>query len=94
MATTEVIKRYFEHCPVNKAYLFGSYARDEQRTDSDIDILVEVDYTYKVSLLDFIGWKIDLEKLLGKKVDLVAEDGLSEHIRPFIEKEKVIVYEK
>ena len=88
------IKKYFSNLPVKRAYLFGSYAQNTQTADSDVDILIDVDYSRKVSLLDFIGWKLELEKLLGKKVDLVAEDGISEHIRPFIDKSKKLVYEK
>jgi len=54
---------------VKKAALFGSYARGQQNQKSDYDILVELGK--KMSLLDFIGLKQDLEAVLGKKVDLV-----------------------
>jgi hypothetical protein len=91
----QVIKRYFQNLPVTHVYLFGSYAYNTQTECSDIDLMVEIDYSQKqVSLLDFIGWKLDLEKLTGKKIDLVSEDGVSKYIRPFIDKEKILLYEK
>ena len=89
------VTNYFRNLPVKKVYLFGSYAENKQTESSDIDIVVDVDYSKQsVSLLDFIGWKIDLEKSLGKKVDLVSEDGMSKHVRPFIDKAKILLYEK
>lgn len=55
--------------PVCRAGIFGSYARGEQKKNSDIDILVEV--SKKVSLLDLVRMKNLLEKSLGRGVDLV-----------------------
>lgn len=54
---------------VSKAGLFGSVARGEATEKSDIDVLVEIGP--EVGLLKFIGLKLELEKALGKKVDLV-----------------------
>ena len=95
MNDLQIIKNYFQNLPVKNVYLFGSYANNTQTESSDIDLIVDVDYSQKqVSLLDFIGWKLDLEKLVGKKIDLVSEDGVSKYIRPFIDKEKTLLYEK
>jgi len=55
---------------VVRAGIFGSYARGEQKKNSDIDILVEIK-AKKFSLFDFAGIKIELEEKLGRKVDLV-----------------------
>lgn len=75
--------------------MFGSCAENKQTAESDIDLLVDVDYSQKkVSLLDFIGWKLDLEGLIGKKIDLIPQDGISKYIQPFVEKSKVLLYEK
>ncbi len=95
MNYAEIITNYFRNRPVKKVYLFGSYAENRQTDSSDIDLVVDVDYAEQnVSLLDFIGWKLDLEKLVGKKIDLVSDDGLSKYIRPFVDKAKVLLYEK
>jgi len=71
----QLIAEYFKTQPVLKAWLFGSYARGEQHPDSDVDILVVFDQeTGKgVSLLKHIGIALDLEELLGKKVDLITD---------------------
>ncbi len=64
----EAIKNYFRTRPVLKAYLFGSYVRGSADKQSDIDILVDLDYSQKIGL-QFIQMKIDLELLLNSKVD-------------------------
>lgn len=87
----ETIKRYFETRPVLKAYLFGSYARNEADYLSDIDILVDLDYSQRIGL-QFIQMKIDLEKLLNSKVDLVSSNGLSQYIKPVVDNEKLLIY--
>ncbi len=87
----ETIKSYFQTCPVLKAYLFGSYARKTAVETSDIDILVELDYSKNVGI-EFIQMQIDLEKLLKQKVDLVSARGLSKYIQPIIEAEKTLIY--
>ena len=87
----ETIKHYFETRPVLKAYLFGSYVRNEADNDSDIDILVDLDYTQRIGL-QFIQMKLDLEDLLKQKVDLVSSQGLSKYIKPIIDLEKQLIY--
>ena len=87
----ETIKNYFKTRPVLTAYLFGSYARGEADSHSDIDILVDLDYSQKIGL-GFVQMQIDLEHMLKTKVDLVSSGGLSKHIRPIIESEKQLIY--
>lgn len=89
----EAIRAYFESKPVIKAYLFGSYARHEADDNSDIDILVELDYSQKIGLL-FVKMKLDLEKLLKSDVDLVSSNGLSQYLKPIIDDEKQLIYER
>ena len=55
---------------VKKAALFGSFARGDNKKNSDVDILIEYKNNNK-SLLDFVRLKLTLEKKLKKKVDLV-----------------------
>ena len=85
------INDYFRARPVLKAYLFGSFVRGDSDSQSDIDILVDLDYTQKIGL-QFIQMKIDLEKLLNTKVDLVSSNGISEYIKPLVDKEKQLIY--
>ena|ERR1039457_6502979 len=78
--------------PVRKAFLFGSYSRQDETNDSDIDILVDLEKS--VDLFQFISIKINLEKLLKKKVDLISSNGLSPRIQTYIDSEKILIYEK
>jgi predicted nucleotidyltransferase len=87
------ITGFFEDKPVIKAYLFGSYSRGEETPGSDVDILVELDYTQKVGI-EFYSMQYELEKILEKKVDLVSANGVSKYIKPYIDNDKVLIYEK
>jgi hypothetical protein len=91
--TINKIRRYFEDKPVIRAYVFGSHARNEETKESDIDILVELDYSQKIGM-EFISMQIGLEELLNKKVDLVSANGISKYINPYIDKDKIVIYEK
>lgn len=87
----ETIKEYFSTRPVLRAYLFGSYARGQADIQSDIDILVDLDYTQRIGL-EFIQMQIDLENMLKTKVDLVSSNSLSKYIKPLVDKEKELIY--
>jgi predicted nucleotidyltransferase len=89
----ESIKNYFKTRPVLKAYLFGSYVRGNANSESDIDILVDLDYSQRIGL-QFIQMKLDLEKLLNNKVDLVSSNGISKYIKPIVDGEKRLIYAK
>lgn len=90
---TTSIRNFFVDKPVIRAYLFGSYVRDDASDESDVDILVDLDYSVPIGL-EFIGMALDLEDMLKKKVDLVSSNGLSKYVAPFIEKEKEIIYKR
>ncbi|MBN1931552.1 MAG: nucleotidyltransferase domain-containing protein [Desulfobacterales bacterium] len=87
------IKEYFKYKPVKKVYLFGSYSRKSAYEDSDIDILVELDYSQPIGL-KFVKMRLDLQEILHAKVDLLSEKAISKYIRPFIEEDKELIYEK
>jgi len=68
---------------IKKAGIFGSYVRGEQKKASDIDILIEPGKN--MSLLDISGLKIELEKALDKKVDIISY----KYIHPYL-KDKIL----
>ena len=70
-----ILKRY----GVKKAAIFGSFVRGEAKKNSDIDILVEI--KKDISLLDFVGLKLEIEEAIGRKVDLVEYNTLKPFIR-------------
>jgi predicted nucleotidyltransferase len=81
-----VLRRYH----VVRAAIFGSYARGEEREDSDIDILVE--FEGDRSLLDLAGLKIELEEALGRKVDLLTYNSLHPLLKErILDEQKVIL---
>jgi predicted nucleotidyltransferase len=88
---TSKIREYFKDKPVLKAYLFGSFARGEANQGSDIDILVELDYSKPIGL-EFVQMQLDLQDLLNRKVDLISEKAVSKYIKPYIDKDKVMIY--
>ncbi|HHT9155409.1 MAG TPA: nucleotidyltransferase family protein [Candidatus Tripitaka sp. YC43] len=65
-----ILRRY----DVIRASVFGSFVRGEMGDGSDIDILVE--FKGEKSLLDLAGLKIELEELLGRKVDVLTYNSL------------------
>ncbi len=93
-AITRVIADYFKNQPVNRAWIFGSFARGEETPDSDIDILVEYDKNARISLLTISHMMGELEKSTGHRIDLI-EDGC---LLPFAEasanRDKKLVYER
>jgi uncharacterized protein len=84
------IQSVFGKYPIKRASLFGSYARQEARIDSDIDILVEFSST--ISLIQFVTIQLELEDTLGKKVDLVEFSALKPQLKANILKEQMVIY--
>ena len=88
-----ILQNYFKNKPVFKAFVFGSFARGEADLNSDYDILVELDYSKKIGM-EFLQMQIDLTDLLKSNVDLVSHNALSKYIRPFVDKDKMLIYER
>ncbi len=90
---TKKIAEYFKTQPVLKAWIFGSFARGEERADSDVDILVVLDNSTPVGL-KFFGMYEDLKELLGRNVDLVVDRSLAPFARKSVDRDKILVYER
>jgi uncharacterized protein len=88
--------------PILKPYarrvsVFGSYARGEETPQSDIDLLMALKPSNQrppLGLFEVIRLEKELEKKLGRAVDLVTEEGISPHIKASVEKDKVVLYEE
>ncbi|MBI5750885.1 MAG: nucleotidyltransferase family protein [Hydrogenophilales bacterium] len=59
--------------------LFGSVARGDDTTDSDVDILVSMESGR--SLYDLIGFQQEIENLLGRHTDVLTENGINRHLK-------------
>ncbi|MBF2002933.1 MAG: nucleotidyltransferase family protein [Synechococcales cyanobacterium M58_A2018_015] len=75
---------------VKSLILFGSMARDEARTDSDVDLLVEFDRP--VGLFTFVRLKRYLEEILESSVDLGTPDSLKPYLREPVFREAICAF--
>lgn len=88
------IREFFENQPIEKAWIFGSFARGEESYDSDLDILVRFVEPNDLDLFDYVGIRQSLEDITGRQIDLVEEGQELESIKPVIEQEKKVIYER
>lgn len=88
------IAEYFKTQPVVKAWIFGSYSRNEQRQWSDVDILVQYDRSRPIGLMKIAGMKVDLEDLLKCEVDIVEEGTLRPCAEESVNRDKKLIYER
>ena len=78
----------FDDYPIKSMAIFGSYAREEQTKNSDLDIIVE--FNDKIGIR-FIDLAEELEKIVGLKVDLVSKNGVKEKYLQEIKSELIYV---
>lgn len=89
------IKEYLKTQPVQKAWVFGSFSRGEEREDSDIDLLVQYDRTnQKVGLFTIIKIQQQLQQIVGRNVDLVEEGTLMPFAVQSANNDKILIYER
>jgi len=88
----EIVSKY-DKGNIKKVYLFGSFARGEERPDSDIDLRLEFDD--KLSFKDLANIRLDLKDMTGRDVDLIAEheDKLDQSFLNEIRKDEICLYE-
>ena len=90
----QTIAEYFKTQPVLKVWLFGSFARGEEREDSDVDILVKFDRTLPIGLFAYVRMNRELEERLGRKVDLVEEGTLRPAAQITANRDLKVIYER
>jgi predicted nucleotidyltransferase len=96
MRRTELLALLAQHKPVlaerfgvDSLRLFGSFARDTAREDSDVDVLVR--FNGPPTSDQYFGVQFYLEDLLGRAVDVVSETALRERLRPYVERDAIVV---
>ena len=94
VSVVHTIQDFFRQKPVERAWIFGSFSRMEERPDSDIDILVDLDASIPMGLLQYAGMINNLEDLLGRKVDLVANGSVKPFAQESINHDRILVYER
>ena len=90
----EKLQAYLSTIPISKAWVFGSFARGEETPSSDIDLLVSYDDYAKISLLNVVRYKLDIEKLTNRKIDLVEDGFLRGFALESANRDKYIIYER
>lgn len=89
------LKAYLKTQPIQKAWVYGSIGRGEEREDSDIDLLVRYDRTNnKVGLFTIIRIQQQLEQIVGRNVDLVEEGTLMPFAVESANNDRVLIYER
>ncbi len=86
-ARRDDILRYAADHGARNVRVFGSTARGESDTSSDVDLLVEMEPGR--GLLDLVGLWQDLEEFLGTRVDVLSDGGVSPHLRERVDAEAV-----
>ena len=82
---------------ISRMAVFGSTVRGEASKKSDLDLLIRLkpaNARPRLGLFKLMEIEERLNKKLGCEVDLVTEDSLSPYIRPYVEKETVVIYEE
>ena len=81
-------ERLLSNYPIRSLAIFGSYSRGEQKSNSDLDILVEFSGQVGIRFVDLAE---ELEELLGVKVDLVSKNGVKDNYLKHIQEELIYV---
>jgi predicted nucleotidyltransferase len=83
------ISSFLKKHGATKVSVFGSYARGEEKPESDIDVLVE--FAERKSLLTLVNIELELSDYLGKKVDILTEKSISPYLIDEIKKEARVI---
>jgi predicted nucleotidyltransferase len=77
---------------VSHAALFGSRARGDNRPDSDIDIMIEVDPAAGIGVYEYVALKDYIAALFDGRVDVVSRDGLKPYVKPAVTTDAVYAF--
>lgn len=92
LARLKALRPVFTRAGITRMWLIGSRARGDNRTDSDIDLMVEIDGTRKFSLLDLIGVKHIVEDDIGLTADMFERTGLDSRFRTFVDADAIKIF--
>ena len=90
----DMIANYFKTQPIQRAWIFGSFARGEETQLSDVDLLVQYDENARISLLKHAAMICELEKLLDRPVDIVEDGTLRPRVRERVNRDRKLIYER
>ena len=88
------IQQYLATQPVERAWLFGSFSRGEEREDSDVDILVDFKEDEAIGLFKYCSIMNGMTDVLGRNVDLVQNGTLLPFAIKSVEQDKILIYKR
>lgn len=86
----EKIAQALKEQGATKVAIFGSYARREERPESDIDVIAE--FSERKNLLELVKIERELSETLGTKVDLLTEKSISPYLTDVVKQQMEVVY--
>ncbi|MBU1090106.1 nucleotidyltransferase domain-containing protein [Patescibacteria group bacterium] len=84
----KIIRESPQSRKIGKIYLFGSHARGDEKPDSDVDLIIEMK---KPMGFEFFGLAASLEEKLKRKVDLLTTESINYRLKPYINKDKILI---
>jgi len=89
----QISSAFFADKAVIRAYVFGSYARGDADEKSDIDLLIDWDYTQQIGWGYVSAWR-ELREKLNKEVDFVSLKWVDPALKEIIDRDKQLIYER
>ena len=89
----QIIRNFFADKPVFRAYVFGSYARGDANETSDIDLLIDWDYSQPIGWTYVSAWR-ELKEKLNKEIDFVSIKWIEPSLQEAINRDKELIYER
>ncbi len=90
---TDKVAEFCRRHRIRRLALFGSVLRNDFKSDSDVDVLVEFEKGVRVGMIRLAGIELELSKLIGRKVDLNTPGFLSKYYRDRILNEALVQYD-
>lgn len=90
---SEQIETFCERHQIKRLAVFGSVLREDFRPDSDIDVLIELDENRRTTFLDMVEMRDELSAILGRSVDLLTPNALSNYFRDDVLSQAQVIYE-
>ena len=91
LQTLKALKPQYQKDGLILVGLFGSFSRGEERSDSDIDIVYEIEKDKKISMFKYLKYLSELEHSLHHKVDLIRAQTIKADLKPYIYKDLIYV---